>query len=192
MTRIPLRQVLHETLIAHPNGLKEYELVQILRALGIEPFAGSNLRDELTLFQVHFLLFHQLYLLQEWLREKQSADLAIHCLEIRLKPWPEGENPAEAEMIPFDPLRAYYLDASRLTTTTKAEVQVMLDWFWRRFVAHEGRAEALKLLDLASDASPETIKSRYRALAKRHHPDAGGDPERFRAIAEAFSCLTEH
>lgn len=179
-----LEALLGELLPAHPAGLKEYALVRILRERGIPPFAASDLSDELALFRVHFLLFHALYRLQERLRHARTGLLRIHCLSIVLLPW-NGESALEEP----DPLRDYYLDASRLTATTREEVGVMLAWFWKRFVAFEGREAALAVLELPRDADPDAIKRRYRELAKQHHPDLGGLPARFREITEAYECL---
>ncbi len=53
--------------------------------------------------------------------------------------------------------------------------------------------EALALLDLPPDASFAEVKSRYKTLAKRLHPDAnGGDrdaEERLKVINQAYSTL---
>lgn len=42
------------------------------------------------------------------------------------------------------------------------------------------------MLGVSRDASPEEIKAAYRSALKRHHPDAGGDPAKFRAVNEAW------
>ncbi len=47
-------------------------------------------------------------------------------------------------------------------------------------------ARALQRLDLPEDASLSDIRQRYRLLAKRSHPDAGGDHEQFIQINEAY------
>jgi hypothetical protein len=53
--------------------------------------------------------------------------------------------------------------------------------------------EAYALLDLDVSASPAEIKSRYKELVKRHHPDAnGGDKaaeERLKSINQAYTIL---
>ena len=46
-------------------------------------------------------------------------------------------------------------------------------------------------LGILPNAPEDVVKAVYRALAKKHHPDAGGDPDRFRAIAEAYEVLSD-
>lgn len=43
-----------------------------------------------------------------------------------------------------------------------------------------------EVLHVAPDADAAVVEAAYRALAKRAHPDVGGDPVRFRAIAAAY------
>jgi hypothetical protein len=57
----------------------------------------------------------------------------------------------------------------------------------------DGTKRALATLDLTISASWEEVRSRYRQLAKRYHPDAnGGDEaaaERFKDINQAYAAL---
>lgn len=46
------------------------------------------------------------------------------------------------------------------------------------------------ILGVQRDASAEEIKAAYRRLAKDHHPDKGGDPDRFIRIQNAYQQLT--
>ena len=49
------------------------------------------------------------------------------------------------------------------------------------------------VLGVSDNATTAEVKRRYRNLAKDHHPDKGGDPERFIMIRRAFESLTnEH
>lgn len=46
-------------------------------------------------------------------------------------------------------------------------------------------------LELPRDCTAEQIKNQYRALAQRHHPDKGGDIEKFRTIKFAYEVLSD-
>lgn len=46
-------------------------------------------------------------------------------------------------------------------------------------------------LGVGKDASPEDIKKAYRKLASKHHPDKGGDTEKFKEIQGAYDILSD-
>ena len=46
-------------------------------------------------------------------------------------------------------------------------------------------------LGLTQNATKSEIKSSYRSLVKQHHPDAGGEKERFLAIQNAWEILND-
>jgi DnaJ-class molecular chaperone with C-terminal Zn finger domain len=46
-----------------------------------------------------------------------------------------------------------------------------------------------EVLQVHRRAEPEVIRAAYRALARKYHPDFGGEPSRMIAITEAFSIL---
>lgn len=50
-------------------------------------------------------------------------------------------------------------------------------------------AAALKLLGVPLGSSDRAIESAFRKFARRHHPDVGGDPEKFRAVLAARDFL---
>jgi curved DNA-binding protein CbpA len=56
-------------------------------------------------------------------------------------------------------------------------------------------AKAFDTLGLTADAKADDIKSRYKELVKKHHPDAnGGDrgsEERFRSVIQAYQLLKQ-
>lgn len=58
---------------------------------------------------------------------------------------------------------------------------------------HNAQRKALDALNLDAMATPADIKARYKALVKRHHPDAnGGDTssqDRLREIIQAYTYL---
>ncbi|MDO8463335.1 MAG: molecular chaperone DnaJ [bacterium] len=45
-------------------------------------------------------------------------------------------------------------------------------------------------LGVAKGATADEIKRAFRKLAQQHHPDKGGDPERFKEINEAYQILS--
>ena len=51
------------------------------------------------------------------------------------------------------------------------------------------RQQALAVLGLPPDATRQQIKRRYRELAKKYHPDRGGDQKEMRRIIAAYQLL---
>jgi len=51
------------------------------------------------------------------------------------------------------------------------------------------RQQALRVLGLPPNATQQQIKRRYRSLAKRYHPDRGGDQKEMQRIIAAYECL---
>jgi DnaJ-class molecular chaperone len=47
------------------------------------------------------------------------------------------------------------------------------------------------ILGISKGASDDEIKSAYRKLARTHHPDKGGDKERFQKIQQAYETLSD-
>ncbi len=63
-----------------------------------------------------------------------------------------------------------------------------------RFSATAPELAALAVLNLSPPVTPQEVKSRYKELVKRHHPDANGGSkdaeERLKAINRAYETLT--
>ena len=51
--------------------------------------------------------------------------------------------------------------------------------------------EYYNLLGVDKNADKSSIKKAYHKLAVKHHPDKGGDPDKFKLIAEAFEVLSD-
>ena len=47
------------------------------------------------------------------------------------------------------------------------------------------------ILGVKKSASADEIKKAFRRLARKHHPDAGGDEEKFKEINEAYEVLSD-
>jgi len=48
-----------------------------------------------------------------------------------------------------------------------------------------------KLLEVDKNAGESDIKKAYKKLAIKHHPDKGGDPEKFKEITHAYEVLSD-
>lgn len=48
-----------------------------------------------------------------------------------------------------------------------------------------------EILGVSRDADNNTIKAAYRKLSAKHHPDKGGDPDRFMEIKASFDVLID-
>jgi hypothetical protein len=173
----------------HPTGLSEFELIKALEAHGEPGFEAGCLRDNLSLFQTHFLLFNALYRLNDALWAKGEARLEINALRIQLIPLREGDDSQLAE---HDPLRDYYLDLDNLKKADAQSVDELLHGFWERFVSNDDRREALDTLELQDPVDWDTIKAQHRRLVMQHHPDRGGDDERLQQINAAMEILARN
>ena len=47
------------------------------------------------------------------------------------------------------------------------------------------------VLGVSRDASDKEIKTAFRKLAQKYHPDAGGDEQKFKEISEAYETLSD-
>jgi hypothetical protein len=181
-------QQLLEVLRAHPEGISEYELIKALDSNGEPVFEADCLRNNLSLFQTHFFLFHHLYQLREALWQTNEARLEISPLRIQLLP---TNNTPDTSLSEHDPLRDYYLQLDNLENTNAEEVDALLGQFWMRFVRDDDRQAALAELELQDPVDWTTIKTQHRRLAMQHHPDRGGDEQRLQAINAAMDVLAQ-
>lgn len=172
-------------------GMDEYSLIRRLAQVFPDSvFAIPGvLRDPLTLFQVHFLLFHQLYRLSDTLLE-EGLQIRINALSIGLEP----RLPGKAGLQLNDPLRVYYLDWSQWLATNADDVERLLGDFFRGrgSVPAQSHQAALEHFSLREPVSLPQIKRRYRQLLSEHHPDRGGDTATAQAINESFLILQRY
>ncbi|AWL12351.1 hypothetical protein HMF8227_01881 [Saliniradius amylolyticus] len=182
--------VLYAILKRHPEGIKEYDLINLLKQPEQGVFEPElDFGDPLVLFQTHFILFHQLYMLRDQLLAEQSGDLSIHTTHIALKEY----QPGQAGITETDRLRAYYLDLSELEKTGVNDVEQLLNGFWQNMdacLSDEERLTALSELGLDADASEQSIKRQYRKLMHQYHPDKhGGSLSKSQSLTAAYRKL---
>jgi hypothetical protein len=90
---------------------------------------------------------------------------------------------------------------SRLSQMSREEQKQVYEeyfyWVYFRYYQENGLTpdnlhdpQLLALLGLPPYAGLADIKKRFRALAKRHHPDHGGDSEQFMALMQVYEKLT--
>jgi len=53
-------------------------------------------------------------------------------------------------------------------------------------------AQAYKELELDSTATIERVEEKYHNLALKHHPDKGGNEEKFKRIMQAYEIIRQH
>lgn len=184
---IPILHFLQE----QQQAVSEHQLITHLRAR-LDSIEGLSDRDQLALFQVHFLVMNALYTLQSDLLAEGML-LEISPLSIVLRPLPTDLPDDPSGMPAADSaapeLAAFYLDLSNLNETDAADVEQLLQQFWRQYIAHNDSAGALAALDLPAGADWPQIRARYRQLSARLHPDRGGDSRQFIRVREAYEVL---
>lgn len=181
-----LKKALREVIKSYPEGISEYDLLQQVKPELIECLPDTS--GTLSLFQQHFALMHCLYCLREELTKDLDATLEISPLKIQWREIVNQNTKAMAEQSDGE-LKNYYLDWNNFTTTQAQDVELMLSQFWRAYARYLSRDDAWEVLGLNIGASQQTITTRYRELAARHHPDKGGDQETFVKVRAAYEVL---
>lgn len=169
----------------HPDGIKEWDL---LKALEGEGALVLETGDTLKAYQIHFVLFHCLYLLRDQVRAEQQQDMEIHCLNIQLLPQDIDASVGKG-LSAEDKLRAFYLDWNNLEQVDADDVERMLSAFWKHYYFAPEVQDAILLFDIEADASEATVKQRYKSLVMQHHPDRGGDEEAMQRLNRAYEVL---
>ena len=178
-------------LAARPDGIDEFSLIrELAAAFPRSLFAGPDvLREPLSLFQAHFLLFHVLYRLSDRLVD-EGLEIQVHVLRIQLVP---RRSNLEGLVAP-DPLRSYYLDWNQWLSTQGDDVEKLLKGFRQGpfSVPEEELTQALAVFGLQAPADARQVKQRYRVLASQHHPDKGGDTADIQAVNQALLILQRY
>ena len=180
-----LQQQLEQQLRCHPEGINEHTLIRQLQDESL--LVQGQLHDSLDLFQIHFILFHALYLLRDKLWQQKKNHIEIEPLLIRLQPYHKGQHAISHH----DSLRDYYLDLNNLEKTDEQDVNELLTAFWRKLANSDGRKTALEELGLSDPVDDETIKQTWRQLVMQHHPDRGGDKTKLQIINAAMDWLSK-
>lgn len=174
---------------SQPEGFKEFELMKHLETHD-ECIKSVDGTDELSLFKKHFLIMNALYKLQDSYWENDQALLHISATRIYLKETTDGDTSFHPSTDNSNAkLKEYYLDWGNLIEMTQQSVEQLLDEFWIKYYAIDKRSDALNLLGLSTQANHKEIKTKFKNLAAKHHPDKGGDADTFIQIRKAYEIL---
>lgn len=176
-------QILLDFIHSQEGVTQEYPLLRHLS--DNHPDFFEPLGTSPSLFKKHFYLFHQLHLLNEKLLDK-NLRLIISPLEIRICPITD----ASQAISETDLLKDFYLDENNLGLSDQ-EVNDMQKKFWEKYLALDKKAEAISVLGLENEENLDrnVLKRKFNELAQKHHPDKGGDSERFLQVQEAYQSL---
>jgi len=175
-------------LLAKPNGMSEYELLNLLKQLSRFRFINKIFKNNLALFHSHFILFHCLYKLRLNLLEQRLSLLEISSLNIQLYPFTNNSHQVN-ELIESDALQDYYLDAKQIDDHTENSLSEMIDSFWNILIVNDARPKALATLGVCDPVNDDQIKKAWRKLVMKNHPDRGGDSNTLQLINKAFTIL---
>jgi len=189
--RNPLIATILDLLKRNLGGISEFNILKALK----EQFPEFNQLaedDNLQLFRQHFLIMNALYQLQASLWQDEKIELSITALQIKILPANTvkqgGSNALSNSQ--NTKLAAYYLDWHEYEKTDETEVSRLINSFYQRMDLEGEKQSALDILKINTPTpSRAEIKQQYRKLVKKHHPDAGGSPEAFIEIRQAYEQL---
>jgi len=178
------------------SGVSEFEVLSTLKAKFPE-FNELAADANLQLFRQHFLIMNALYQLQQSLWQEEKLTLSISALQIKLLARADfqsqtyGDNTSGNISSHLNPnLAAYYLDWDEYEKTDENEVSRLIGSFYRTIHSTDNKQSALDVLNINSaNPSKVEIKQQYRKLVQKHHPDSGGNSEKFIEIRQAYEQL---
>ena len=183
-----IQDILYEILQDNEEGFSEYELIHMIKEDVFDEKTNALFNDTQQLFTVHFLIFHALYRLREQLWTSRMGHIEISPLNICIKPYPES---GDQGMGPVDKLGEYYLNLSNLKTTSRQDLDDLLDNFWQYFLRPEKKLSAMEILEIKEPFDNQQLKQQYKKMVMLHHPDRGGDKTRLQEINHAFEILKQ-
>ncbi|MEP3349170.1 MAG: DNA-J related domain-containing protein [Marinomonas sp.] len=175
-----------------PNGISEFDILKALKDL-LPAFSQLADDSNLQLFRQHFLIMNALYQLQTSLWQEENLVLDItatritlfNASQVKLSGSTHLSDSVDAK------LAAYYLDWDEYEKTDADGVSRLLNSFFKGIsLTGNDRDSALKILEIdAENPTKADIKQQYRKLAQQHHPDRGGDQDRFIDLRQAYEYL---
>ena len=191
MFNFDLSQIIERYLLNN-HECREYDIICHLQEQNYLP--KDVLRQPLSMFRCHFLIFNALYRLQLNSYIHGQYHLDIGHLLISLIPASQQSskirlNHHENKPDKHSALSLFYLDYKHVMQTTEQDVNHLLDSFWKHYFNDDQKQKALATLELTEPVTTHEIKQQYRRLAMKHHPDRGGNGDKLVAIHQAKQCL---
>ncbi len=203
-----------EYLLSLNSPCYESELLKI----AFPEYQISN-NDPLLLYQNHFLLFHVLYKIKKDFYN-DGKYLHIHFMRIFLQNYPgsgkcryydehigrfcETDNEQEKNYCAFHlkiigeleleelSSQYFYLDDSNYFKLDEETAEAFIKGTWETLRYYDEYKESLRILDIPESADINMIKKKFRALAKKYHPDLGEEShEKFNEINRAYRLLVQ-
>ena len=150
---------------------------------------------------INFIMEASLDALKRKLRHLKKAEVA---LRFQYRPAPAHpplvwDDFFSTKAQPGRPVRYTLQQLSQLSREAQQQAfEEYFYWVYFRYYQENGLTAGnlhdprlLGLLGLPPLATLADIKKRFRELAKRHHPDHGGDAEKFMELMRAYEQLTE-
>lgn len=199
--------------IINKGPISEFEIVTKFKSAPYHFFNDQVMVDSLTLFQTHFVIFNALYRLRDIGLEHNQYDIdiissRISYISFSSSPSLSGQkldkqntqvqaSPNEQQAI--EKLRSYYLDWDNFEQTTQANVNDLIDSFWKTMFSQssiqlsEGNlTKSLSILELDALPTKASLKRQYIKLCNTHHPDKGGNNQIFQNINLAYNYIKKH
>lgn len=184
-----LESELESLLLRRYGEISEQQLFQLLQLKKISTLTDS----QLALFQLHFVLYHLLYRIAKRWAETETAYLEIGLARVKILPWQNDL------LCLSDSKQAYYSDWSNYWRMTPLALSERLTQFWQFYQKRYGEKaivelsddDALSLLQLSWPCSVSELKKAFRKASLLHHPDRGGDKQRFVRISLAYRKILQ-
>lgn len=170
------------------------------------------------LYRYHFTLFHKLYSMQNEYA-KNGQYLHVHFMRTALFEYPADDKCAyfnentmsfcsapivensthckvHSEQLGDSALESlslkyFYLDNKNYEKLNSVTAESLLSGAWEILSSENSLNDAYLTLGLHGHENSQTVKIRFRELIKKHHPDHGGDRDRFMDINRAYRFITK-
>ncbi|ADD67754.1 heat shock protein DnaJ domain protein [Denitrovibrio acetiphilus DSM 12809] len=165
------------------------------------------------LYRLHFALFHKLYKLQNEYAEIGKY-LHVHFMRTGVFDYPGkgqcayfhdetmsfcGEAVADGSehcalhnellgdtAVESISLKYFYLDGKNYDRLNSVTAESLLSGAWEILSSENNLDDSYRTLGLYGHENSRTVKTRFHELCKKHHPDQGGNVEKFMNINRAY------